>query len=364
MGAPGESSCALPPLCPGWLGGHRAASGGGEPGERRRDLELPHDRRPDAVHTRPPRASRGPQACQAFGRNEKAQRSGSETQGSLSREPRQDARTEGVAGPEEKIALPYLRFSRDKRGYENTFVVHTDRRRGKARSRILYWFRTPPGVKVGRAALDESAIKLIEEHNPDVEFDWTRILKGQAGPEQKPGFVERRARPRPGQGMPVMIPDSVEEPTEPGIPEAPEPGSAALIGPDEEDVVSGERGLIPEEQEVVREEQEAIEETSAAHRRLGAEGVLRLRARYAEVLARISERVADPAQQEKLKSDAERLNPDTWVTDDEVREGLEQYEAVFESVRSIVGQRRRPKRPAENPPADVMGPEQDDGSGE
>ena len=42
-------------------------------------------------------------------------------------------------------------------------------------------------MRVGRSALDEDAIRLIEQHNPDVEFDWTRILKGQdAPPEPKP----------------------------------------------------------------------------------------------------------------------------------------------------------------------------------
>ena len=72
-----------------------------------------------------------------------------------------------------------MRFTRDKRGYENTFVVHAEggRRRGKPRARILYWFRTPPGVRIGRAALDEAAIRLIEEHNPN----WNDLYPGIAG---------------------------------------------------------------------------------------------------------------------------------------------------------------------------------------
>jgi hypothetical protein len=70
-----------------------------------------------------------------------------------------------------------LRFTRDKRGYETTLLVHTVRRNGRSRQRILYWFRTPPGVKVGRPALDEEAIRWIEEHNPDIEFDWPKILE-------------------------------------------------------------------------------------------------------------------------------------------------------------------------------------------
>jgi hypothetical protein len=59
--------------------------------------------------------------------------------------------------------------------------VHAERRRGRTRSRILYWFRTPPGVRVGRAPLDEEAIRLIEQYNADIHFDWPRILKGQGG---------------------------------------------------------------------------------------------------------------------------------------------------------------------------------------
>jgi hypothetical protein len=93
-------------------------------------------------------------------------------------------------------------------------------------------------------------------------------------------------------------------------------------------------------------EQPAADETAVttAHTRLGAEGVLRLRARHAEILARISERVPDTARQDELKAQAERLNPDTWVTDDEVSAGLEGYEAVLESLRAVVGQGRRRRR--------------------
>jgi hypothetical protein len=84
-----------------------------------------------------------------------------------------------------------------------------------------------------------------------------------------------------------------------------------------------------------------MEPSSAAQARLGFEGLSRLRARHAEVLARISERVTDAARRDELKSDAERLNPDTWVTDAEVTAGLESYETVFESLRGVVGRRRK-----------------------
>jgi hypothetical protein len=84
--------------------------------------------------------------------------------------------------------------------------------------------------------------------------------------------------------------------------------------------------------------------TTAAEARLGSEGLSRLRARYSEVLARISETITDPVRREQLKSHADRLNPDTWVTDVEVSEGLEAYETVFESLRTVVGRRRKRRR--------------------
>jgi hypothetical protein len=86
------------------------------------------------------------------------------------------------------------------------------------------------------------------------------------------------------------------------------------------------------------------EAPTAASARLGSEGLLRLRARHSEVLARISERIQEPDRREQLKAEAERLNPDTWVTDAEVTAGLEQYESVFESLRGIVGRPRKRRR--------------------
>src|SRR5438128_2911696 len=74
-------------------------------------------------------------------------------------------------------AAAFLRFSRDKRGYEHFYLVQpTTNRRGKTRARILYWFRTPPGVRVGRLPFDADVQRTIEAQNPDVTFDWKRLL--------------------------------------------------------------------------------------------------------------------------------------------------------------------------------------------
>jgi hypothetical protein len=171
-------------------------------------------------------------------------------------------------------------------------------------------------VRVGRGPLDEEAIRFIEAGNPDVLFDWTRILKGQAPPPE--GRVpERRAQPRDVERRPPGDADRRAESRPRPVPEPPRPV-------------------------------EVEEPTTAAHARLGSEGLARLRGRYSEVLARISERIAEPERQEELKALAERLNPDTWVTDAEVSEGLESYETTFAALRAAFGQ-RRPEKDEPNP---------------
>lgn len=234
--------------------------------------------------------------------------------------------------------------------------MHAAKQRGKTRSRILYWFRTPPGVRVGRAALDEDAIRLIEEHNPDVEFDWTRILKGQEGPEPRAKAEPERRQPRPQRERREPPPAG---PTEPRV--APAPKAAAPQRPPVPEVREPE---LPEFPTALPPDEPA----SAALSRLGAEGLLRLRARHAEVLARISEKITDPARGDELKAQAERLNPDTWVTDADVSAGLEQYETVFESLRAVVGRRRKRRKrrgggaeqSVESPASDVDSPASDD----
>jgi hypothetical protein len=76
--------------------------------------------------------------------------------------------------------VPFVRFSRDKRGYEHVYLIDSSKERG--RSRVLYWFRTPPGVKVGRAAFDPDTQRSLERQNPDVQFDWPQIVAARIPP--------------------------------------------------------------------------------------------------------------------------------------------------------------------------------------
>lgn len=187
-------------------------------------------------------------------------------------------------------------------------------------------------MRVGRAALDEDAIRLIEQSNPEVEFDWERILKGQA--EAKPQLPPaREARFEKGRRKAERRPQP--------------PAPPAVVEPQPAPVVEPVLAALEVPLDLVVAALPPDEPPTAAFARLGSEGLGRLRARYAEVLARISERVSDAAKQDELRAQAERLNPDTWVTDSDVAAGLEGYEPTWEALRSVVGsgsRRRRRKR--------------------
>ncbi len=277
--------------------------------------------------------------------------------------------------------MPFLRFSRDKRGYETTALVDAGRRDGRSQERILYWFRTPPGVKVGRPALDEVAIRFIEEHNPDIEFDWPKILEVQppAAPPPDDTRIRRgrrdRERPRtarppapatqPTRGSAGSHPASAEpepeppesEPMEPELlepqplelePLEPEPLEPEPLEPEPLELEPLEpEPLEPEvaqafEQLTHPEAEEKIDPAAMpVETGLGREQLTRLRARYAELMARITERGGDPERVEALRAQAEALNPDTWVTGEDVRLGVESFELKIRDLRAALGLRRR-----------------------
>jgi len=88
--------------------------------------------------------------------------------------------------------VTYVRVARDQRGYETTLLLHAAR--PGDRPRVLYWYRSAPGVRVGRSPLDEEAIRTIEEQYPDIEFDWPQLFEEASN---MPPEAERRLeRPR------------------------------------------------------------------------------------------------------------------------------------------------------------------------
>jgi hypothetical protein len=227
--------------------------------------------------------------------------------------------------------MPFLRLTRDRRGYENTFLLHAAHP-GEA-PRVLYWYRSAPGVRVGRPALDEDAIRTIEEQHPDVDFDWPHILEVGAVMEpeieRRPVRQKRRTDREPSATVSEQPPPSTraqeeELSPEPAVEEFAEPGESAFSN---DDMIKFDNEGIEEGTPPPPRAHDLLEEL------VGREIATRLRARYAEVIARIHRVPLEHAQREAWEARAERLNPDNWVTPDEVLKGVQHADALFDSLR-------------------------------
>ena len=155
-----------------------------------------------------------------------------------------------------------------------------------------------------------------------MEFDWPRILKGQGTPATEPRPPVEARRQRPDNRRPPPSPPAPSRPVQPSAPAVPR-------RPNTEESQIAESSLPAPASEPASEIMDANrsrqwspdvapppenDTPTPAHAKIGAEGVQRLRARYAEILARIPERTVDPQRQEELKRLADRLNPDSWGT--------------------------------------------------
>jgi hypothetical protein len=62
---------------------------------------------------------------------------------------------------------------------------------------VLYWFRTPPNVRIGRAPLDPEIQRALESQNPDIAFDWKAIARTPIPPPiESEHWRERRRAER------------------------------------------------------------------------------------------------------------------------------------------------------------------------
>jgi hypothetical protein len=85
--------------------------------------------------------------------------------------------------------VPFVRVTRDKRGYEHVYLIDAPRGRD---ARLLYWYRTPPDVKVGREPFDEELKRTLEAQYPDVSFDWAKLSDIPTPPPDAQYWRERR----------------------------------------------------------------------------------------------------------------------------------------------------------------------------
>jgi hypothetical protein len=209
--------------------------------------------------------------------------------------------------------VPFLRVIRDKRGYETTYLMHWFRDGNRQRSRILYVFRTPGGVRVGRAALEPDVIRHIESHHPDIDFDWTAIRENQQVVEPAVDTRRRRQKREDAEASP---PPEVA----PAPPPPPPPAEAAPEPPRPASLPSTLQGTTPDEQ------------------------IAFLSEWYPVIRERIPHKTADPGRQEALLALAERLNPASWTDADQITSGLQQAAQALERLSHVFAKRRRRSR--------------------
>jgi hypothetical protein len=220
-------------------------------------------------------------------------------------------------------------LTRDRRGTENTFLLHADR--PGDRPRLLYWYRTAPGIMLGRSPLDEDAIRTIEDSHPDIDFDWPAILalsevmtpedeapvrpqkKRKPGPPREQYQRDQQPRdPRPDHAPAAAMPEEVAESTDTFEPNEPD----EAFEPDPEPPAPAAHG------------NRLLEEL------VGREIATRLRARYAEIMVRIGAKDGEGAQRAAWAKRAEPLNPDLWVTPDAILDGVRAADALFDRLKA------------------------------
>jgi hypothetical protein len=75
--------------------------------------------------------------------------------------------------------------------------MDTPVRRGRpSKPLLLYWYRTPPGVRVGRDPFDPDSRRAIEAQNPGVVFDWEKLSVLPVEPLEAESWRERRQAER------------------------------------------------------------------------------------------------------------------------------------------------------------------------
>jgi hypothetical protein len=176
---------------------------------------------------------------------------------------------------------------------------------GLGRARVLYLFRSPANIRVGRKPLDAEVVEALEHTHPDLSFDWMGMLQDPAGsgrafeaPDR--GRAERAAR------RSARAPAAAR-----AVPEAP------VIALEDESLLGGT---------------------------LGAREAARLRARYSELLQRIVRRAPTPEERDRLSDRLARLNPDEWADEAAIRAGAASVEADWDAIALELPRRRRGRR--------------------
>ena len=205
--------------------------------------------------------------------------------------------------------MPFLRVVRDKRGYETTYLMHWFREGNRQHSRILYVFRSPGGVRVGRPPLEPEVQRQLEARHPEIEFDWPAVLDNRQIIEPAAEQRRPRKRRRDEEGAPAPA-----VPAPQARAEAPQPQTPRFVVPPK---IEGE---TPDAQ------------------------VAFLRHWHPLIREQIEQRATDPSRREALLTLATRLDSSAWTDADEITAGLGEAAEALERLSHVFAKRRRRSR--------------------
>jgi hypothetical protein len=233
--------------------------------------------------------------------------------------------------------LPFIRYARDKRGYETTYVMHVYHpSSGAPRTRVLYLYRSPPNIKLGRPALDPEASEALEHTHPDLSFDWDALLRDPGAVRPEPIDRDRFDRDswsrggRRQRGRPGGAPGGRSERG------GGRPAPHRERGKDRD----RDRPKTPDDAPPAV----VIDDESVLGRALGAGEAARLRARYRGMLERIARRARTPDERTRLTEGVTRLNPDDWPDEAAAQAGAKTVEAEWAAITAELPRRRRGRR--------------------
>lgn len=189
------------------------------------------------------------------------------------------------------------------------------------RAKVIYWYRTAPGLRLGRPALDDGAMRTLEEQYPDIDFDWPYILDmASMTPVEVEGPVPARKRkPRRDDDDDI---DAASEPVADARPVA-TPATVAVAADDAPaadapagDPLAGEFDLLGE--------------------LMGRGIATSLRANHRDLAAELEASPADPALKAAWRERLAAIDPDGWTSPDDVLAGMASVERDGEDLRRAI----------------------------
>ena len=189
------------------------------------------------------------------------------------------------------------------------------------RAKVIYWYRTAPGLRLGRPALDDGAMRTLEEQYPDIDFDWPYILDmASMTPVEVEGPVPvRKRKPRrdddddmDAASEPVAAARPVTTPASVAV----EADDAAAADAPAGDPLAGEFDLLGE--------------------LMGRGIATSLRANHRDLAAELETSPADPALKAAWRERLASIDPDGWTSPDDVLAGMASVERDGEDLRRAI----------------------------